>query len=509
MATISTVTNTASALVASGPASAPATAQTAAQTPAQAVASPDFAALLTGADIAANPIADLAASTATPPASTDASTLQGVAGDGKDLPSGDDQDQADKDADQQDPANAAALIWLALAMPVVAPALPAPANDVARSAPAAPVATVGAIPDAPSALIALPADAPALTPAATSLAQPSPASGALDLATVANNSNDAPPTPVDPASPPSPAKADRGDSAKAQAAPRDPVIVLANALRTSANAAPLANQPPAAATPAASAPTPVIPTPVADNATPIARATDPASTSSPTAPSAPQPVAKPNPDVQPLTLASLPGAANVALVGSVQPASQAFAAALSVAQPAAKRSNRDPGSLPTAQPFTGIADASATASVDAKPATVDTSHTKWVEGIIDHIELLRDASNASDTRIRLLPDALGKIDVAIRKDGDTINVRFSSDQAPTRQLLADAQPRLAEIAAGRGIRLGQTLIDGGDSGAAQQQQRGAPQQAPHARQPIANAPHVKGDDSDDTVETAAIAGWLA
>ena len=63
--------------------------------------------------------------------------------------------------------------------------------------------------------------------------------------------------------------------------------------------------------------------------------------------------------------------------------------------------------------------------------------------MIAHIETLRDNADAGDTRIRLIPDALGTIDVAVKRDHDTLHVQFTAEQATTRTLIQDAQPRLA------------------------------------------------------------------
>ena len=81
--------------------------------------------------------------------------------------------------------------------------------------------------------------------------------------------------------------------------------------------------------------------------------------------------------------------------------------------------------------------------------------------MIDQIEALRDAADATDTRIRLIPDALGPVDMSVRRDGDAVQVHFTATEAATRQLIADAQPRLAELADARGIRIERATVDGG------------------------------------------------
>ena len=105
--------------------------------------------------------------------------------------------------------------------------------------------------------------------------------------------------------------------------------------------------------------------------------------------------------------------------------------------------------------------------------------------MIDRIEVLRDDANARDTRIRLVPDALGSIDLSVRKDGDAVHVHFTAENQATRTLLAEAQPRLAELAEARGVKLGGATVDTGTGGGANYQPRFEPAraQAPAAATP--------------------------
>jgi len=122
-----------------------------------------------------------------------------------------------------------------------------------------------------------------------------------------------------------------------------------------------------------------------------------------------------------------------------------------------------------------------TAIADAQQGALDMRRQEWMGAMVEHIEALRDASPARETNIRLAPDALGSVDISIRHDGDRVHVRFTADTAAARTLLADAQPRLAELAEARGLRLGQTSVDSGGQG----NQRQAP--TPHAAFPSAPA----------------------
>lgn len=108
--------------------------------------------------------------------------------------------------------------------------------------------------------------------------------------------------------------------------------------------------------------------------------------------------------------------------------------------------------------------APATFAPIAEPPALDLGREGWPADMMAHIEQLRDAADAADTRIRLAPDMLGSVDIDVRRDGDTLQVRFSAEQAHTRALLQDAQPRLAEAAEARGLKLGGSSVDAGPQG---------------------------------------------
>jgi flagellar hook-length control protein FliK len=121
------------------------------------------------------------------------------------------------------------------------------------------------------------------------------------------------------------------------------------------------------------------------------------------------------------------------------------------------------------------------ATAPADQAPLDLSRDDWAGKMIERIAALRDGVEAADTRIRLAPEHLGTVDVSIRRDGDRIQVHFTAENPATRQLLADAAPRLAELAEARGLKLGQSSVDSGGSDA-----RGQPQQ--HAQQSTSARP---------------------
>lgn len=178
-----------------------------------------------------------------------------------------------------------------------------------------------------------------------------------------------------------------------------------------------------------------------------------------------------------IPLAPKPEVAATSVVA--QPAAHAFARAIAQTQarPTRIESPTDVTDITTATQASAAGDAR---PVVLAPRALDTTREDWPQRLIDRVEAARDAANAADTRIRLVPEALGKIDIALRQEGATLHVHFSADQAATRDLLAQAQPRLAELAEARGLRLGQTGVDGGSSD--------QPRRQPMAAAPVANRP---------------------
>jgi len=130
-------------------------------------------------------------------------------------------------------------------------------------------------------------------------------------------------------------------------------------------------------------------------------------------------------------------------------------------------------------PVAGVADAApagfgpgapapaATARADA-PAPLprlDTSQPDWLQGMIDEIVELRREGGLREAQIRLAPDMLGTVEIRVeeREDG-RMHVTLAADSAQARALLSDAAPKLQELAEARGVRLGQTQVDGGAAG---------------------------------------------
>ena len=51
-------------------------------------------------------------------------------------------------------------------------------------------------------------------------------------------------------------------------------------------------------------------------------------------------------------------------------------------------------------------------------------------------------ADATSTKIRVVPMRSAPVEMSVRKDGDTLHVHFTADQAATRAILTEAQPRL-------------------------------------------------------------------
>jgi flagellar hook-length control protein FliK len=170
-----------------------------------------------------------------------------------------------------------------------------------------------------------------------------------------------------------------------------------------------------------------------------------------------------------------------------QLAAALFAAAATGATPAETPRTLIQDLLPTATPtaFTDIVRPHAiTAAADVQQGALDIRRQEWMGQMVDQLEAMRDASPTRETRLSLSPEALGKVDVSIRQDGDRIHVHFATETQAARQLLTEAQPRLSELAEARGVKLGQTGVDGG--GAGQGSARHA-QQVPTPQSPMPRA----------------------
>ena len=118
--------------------------------------------------------------------------------------------------------------------------------------------------------------------------------------------------------------------------------------------------------------------------------------------------------------------------------------------------------------------------------------------MIDHIEKLRDAADATDSRIRVVPDALGSIDVSLRRHDSGVQVTLVADQSATQAMLADARPQLVALAEARGLRLTDAGVSGGGGDPAN---ANGQWQAPPAVVPTAPAGAPTITDDTDTADS--------
>ncbi|MES2754245.1 MAG: flagellar hook-length control protein FliK [Pseudomonadota bacterium] len=224
--------------------------------------------------------------------------------------------------------------------------------------------------------------------------------------------------------------------------------------------------------------------PVPSSAAPGVRAGDPL----PTAAAAPPPVApRTAPDPRVVATAR-PAAAGPELAPAVRRrVTDTDTPAAPIAAPAG-------GGL---QPPVAVA-----ASSGPQPAGIDLTRDPGLHRMIDHIERLREAApdgGARETRIRLIPDALGPVDIAVKRDGDAVQVHFTAAESATRTLIVDAQPRLTELAEARGVRIDRATVDAGAS----ERHSGAQPQPQQQQQQPARAPAatriIIDETSDDRV----------
>jgi flagellar hook-length control protein FliK len=187
--------------------------------------------------------------------------------------------------------------------------------------------------------------------------------------------------------------------------------------------------------------------------------------------------------------------------GTVQPAAQAFARAMFTAERDVRP--RAQVSELAAQPLQAVLGDSAVAPTQSVQATatrdlpLDTRRDEWMGAMIERIEVLRD-EGSREARVRLAPEGLGAIDVSIRHDGDAVQVTLSADRDSSRALLAEAAPKLAELADARGLKLGGATVDGSTAGQRDGRDGRQPQPALPARPASADTADESAETSDET-----------
>ena len=127
----------------------------------------------------------------------------------------------------------------------------------------------------------------------------------------------------------------------------------------------------------------------------------------------------------------------------------------------------------------------ATASQPIADAVLDTRDPTWMRTLVDKIVEAHDANGGRAITMKLRPDALGAIEVSLRRDAGQLHVVITAADPAARNLLADAHPQLAALATDRGLGLASTTVSGADAGPTDAGAGGQPDQRPAAT-PFAN-----------------------
>jgi hypothetical protein len=118
-------------------------------------------------------------------------------------------------------------------------------------------------------------------------------------------------------------------------------------------------------------------------------------------------------------------------------------------------------SAPTPHAAAAAPAPAAPASIPAPSSPVDLGRSEWMQAMIDRIGDIVQADGRREAQIKLLPSALGAVEVIIVQRDEQMHVTLTSENAQARQLLSDAAPRLQELAEARGLRFAQADIGGG------------------------------------------------
>jgi flagellar hook-length control protein FliK len=133
---------------------------------------------------------------------------------------------------------------------------------------------------------------------------------------------------------------------------------------------------------------------------------------------------------------------------------------------------------PAPQPQPTAAPVQAAAPV-FQPAPVDLGRAEWVQAMVDRIAELPQLEVGREAQIKLLPDALGSVEVKIVERDERMQVTLNAETVQARQLLSDAAPRLQELAEARGLRFAEPQVGGGQP---QDRRSGSDQQQPQTPQ---------------------------
>lgn len=248
-----------------------------------------------------------------------------------------------------------------------------------------------------------------------------------------------------------------------------------------------APQPPATTT-GPSVPAPVQPTPTAVTAAADAKQPVLPKLGAEAAPATPQPAQAPAAQPNPLPNSfTLPPDVAREIAQLVKAA---------VGEPDERRSSdaSDSAPLPAAQsalpPVAPSQPAPVHPSFAAQRPVIDTGRAEWMQAMIDKISEMPQAEGGRrDAQIRLVPDALGPVEVKIEQRQERLHVTLQAETPQARQLLSDAAPKLHELAEARGIRFAQAGFGSADS----QDRRHAPDQQQQPSTPLRPRPAASAD----------------
>lgn len=97
----------------------------------------------------------------------------------------------------------------------------------------------------------------------------------------------------------------------------------------------------------------------------------------------------------------------------------------------------------------------------ATQAPLDTRDPSWITQLADRIA--QAEAGTGKTSIRLSPDALGAVQVSVRRVGGRFAVSVDADEPQAQALLAQAQPQLVALAAARGVTIDTAPVSSPDA----------------------------------------------
>ena len=130
-------------------------------------------------------------------------------------------------------------------------------------------------------------------------------------------------------------------------------------------------------------------------------------------------------------------------------------------QPALSPATAQPAPAAAADKSVDV-DATRTADLAVERKLDLTRDSAWLDRLAR--DIARAASDDSPLRFRLHPQTLGSLHVELQQGDRGAAVRMTVDTEAARQILSDAQPRLAAEARAQGVRIAETHVDLSGSG---------------------------------------------